>query len=219
MERSFWQERWDAGQIGFHEGKPNDLLLQHAEHLPSGARVLVPLAGKAHDLLWLARRGHPVVGVEIVERACRAFFADHGLPVTEEERDGVRVFRSADVATPVELWCADVFALNPARCGSFGGLYDRAALVALAPATRARYVETCASLLQPGAGGLLITFDYDQSRIEGPPWSVPLAEVQGLYGSRFVVQELMARETTINPRFVEAGVRGAREVAVALTRR
>ncbi|MBI1946212.1 MAG: thiopurine S-methyltransferase [Deltaproteobacteria bacterium] len=217
MERSFWQERWDTGHIGFHEGKPNALLQQHADLLAPAARVLVPLAGKAHDLLWLARRGHAVVGVEIVERACREFFAEHGTPMEEEERDDIRAFRSTDAATPVELWCADFLALTPARCGTFGGLYDRAALVALSPATRARYVETCASLLEPGAGGLLITFDYDQSKLEGPPWSVPLAEVQRLYQRHFRVQEIVSRETTINPRFVEAGVRGAREVAVALT--
>lgn len=220
MEREFWQQRWDAGQIGFHEGRPNDLLQQHAGRLRPGARVLVPLAGKAHDLLWLARRGHRVVGVEIVERACRDFFSDHGLPmVAEGERDGIGTFRCTDAATPIELWCADVFALSAERCGSFGALYDRAALVALAPNTRARYVETCATLLEPGAEGLLITFDYDQRKLEGPPWSVPLSEVQALYERHFRVAELMSRETTINPRFVEAGVRGAREVAVALTRR
>ena len=69
MDPSFWRDRWQAGQIGFHEGRPNSFLERFADRLPRGGRVLVPLCGKAEDLAYLAGRGHEVVGVELVEDA------------------------------------------------------------------------------------------------------------------------------------------------------
>ncbi|MEO7093569.1 MAG: thiopurine S-methyltransferase, partial [Polyangiales bacterium] len=60
-ERALWEERWSKQQIGFHEGKPNELLVAHEGRLaPPGKklRILVPLAGKTADLGWLSARGH-----------------------------------------------------------------------------------------------------------------------------------------------------------------
>src|SRR5687767_6239745 len=81
MHPEFWHERWQTGQIGFHEGKPNDDLVTFwpTLGLESGARVLVPLCGKTHDLAWLRAQGHDVTGVELSELACSAFFAEQGL--------------------------------------------------------------------------------------------------------------------------------------------
>ena len=39
---------------------------------------------------------------------------------------------------------------------------------------------TANRILSPGCQGLLITLDYDQSQMKGPPFSVPDAEVQSL---------------------------------------
>ena len=41
--------------------------------------------------------------------------------------------------------------------------------------------------LAAGAPQLLVTFDYDQSRMDGPPFSVTEAEVRALYGSAYDV--------------------------------
>ena len=76
---SFWFDRWREGQIGFHEGKPNPHLSQYAGELGAGKRVLVPLCGKAEDLVFLASLGHTVIGCELVEDAVKAFFAEHQL--------------------------------------------------------------------------------------------------------------------------------------------
>ena len=78
MDEAFWQERWRTQQIGFHEGKPNELLAAHVDRFGRGTRVLVPLAGKAIDLRWLAERGHNVVGVELGAEAIEAFHREQG---------------------------------------------------------------------------------------------------------------------------------------------
>jgi thiopurine S-methyltransferase len=79
MDAAFWQARWDTGQIGFHEGRPNRYLTEFVDTLGEGRRVLVPLCGKTVDLAYLAERGHQVVGVELVEAAVIGFFAEREL--------------------------------------------------------------------------------------------------------------------------------------------
>ena len=71
MEPDYWLERWKDGRTGFHQDQPTPLLAAHWDGLgvASGARVLVPLAGKSLDMAWLAGRGHRVLGVELSQLA------------------------------------------------------------------------------------------------------------------------------------------------------
>lgn len=200
MEPSFWAARWAEGRIGFHEGRPNHHLVRHAGRLGERRRVLVPLCGKAEDLAWLAAHGHEVVGVELVEDAVRAFLAEHGLPVERTERDGFAVFR----AGPVTLLAGDVFAATRAALGPVDALYDRAALIALPPELRARYTAHVRALLPPGAPGLVVTLEYEQARMPGPPFSVPEAELRGHYHGGTV--ELLGEAHEQGPRAREHGV-------------
>lgn len=211
MDLEFWQQRWDARQIGFHEGKPNEFLVSHQDALAGCRRVLVPLAGKSKDLLFLAGLGLEVVGVELVESACREFFDDNGLPLVIEERDRFRAFCGGGIT----LLCGDIFDATPARLGSFDALYDRAALIALPPDLRVRYVATVAALLEPRARVMLVTLHYDQAKIAGPPWSVDPALARTLYAG-FTLDELVTREVARGPKFVAAGVAKTEESLLLL---
>ena len=81
MEPSFWHERWERSEIGFHQQDINVHLQQFWTQLDlrPGQRVFAPLCGKSRDLLWLAGEGHPVTGVEISQLAVEAFFTENGL--------------------------------------------------------------------------------------------------------------------------------------------
>ncbi|HVV86469.1 MAG TPA: thiopurine S-methyltransferase [Kofleriaceae bacterium] len=183
IDRDFWADRWRGGQLGFHEGKPNGFVERHAAHLGSGRRVLVPLCGKAVDLAYLAGLGHDVVGVELVEEAAAAFFAEHGLAPTVA-RDGAFTRYQAGAIT---LLVGDVFATSPGVVGPLDALYDRAALIALPPDLRGRYVAHVRSLFAAGAPGLLVTIEYPQELMAGPPFSVPEDEVRRHYAGAEVV--------------------------------
>ena len=52
MDHDFWHERWASGRLGFHEPKPNPLLVSHfgALAVPAGGRVFLPLCGKTLDI-------------------------------------------------------------------------------------------------------------------------------------------------------------------------
>ncbi|MFZ5446345.1 MAG: thiopurine S-methyltransferase [Myxococcota bacterium] len=176
MEHDFWHARWSEGRIGFHEGVPNEHLVTHAARLAGAKRLLVPLCGKAEDLAWLASPeggAHEVVGVELVERAVQDFFAEHAhTPAVTREGPLTRYQSGA-----VTVFAGDFFALTPAQLGPVDGFYDRAALIALPAPMRPRYVQHLRALLPKGAPGLLVSVEYPQAQLEGPPFSVPEDEV------------------------------------------
>jgi len=204
MEPDFWHERWNDGRIGFHEGRPNAFLARHVELLgpPPGA-VLVPLAGKSQDLLYLASKDYTVIGVELSSKAVADFFADNGLIPTQ-----------ATVA-PFEVWSAgrismfvgDLFALTREHLDAVSAitaLYDRAAIVALPHEMRQRYAAHLRTLLAAGTKGLIVTFDYPQELFDGPPFSVSGAELKGIYDG-LALEEIDSAMADA-PRIRDAGI-------------
>jgi thiopurine S-methyltransferase len=201
MHSDFWLERWQQGQIGFHQAHINALLLRHWPTLGvvAGASVLVPLCGKSLDLRWLAEQGHRVVGVEVSPLACAAFFADQGWQAALEPFDrGVR-YRGQGPAAAIELWCCDWFGLTPGDLGPIDAFYDRGSLIALPEPTRRQHALQLARLLSADATGLLITLDYPQAERAGPPFAVPAAEVMALFGEAWRVQSLEAEDMLARP--------------------
>ncbi len=177
MQPQFWKDRWAEGKIGFHEGKPNHFLAQFRAHL-AGTRVLVPLCGKTEDLAFLAAQGHQVVGIELVEDAVAAFFAEHDVTPAIERRGDLAIYMAGDI----RILAGDLFSVQPADVGTIDSIYDRAALIALPSDLRPRYVAHLRSLVAPATPALLVTLEYPQDLMPGPPFSVPEAEVRALYG-------------------------------------
>lgn len=198
----FWKARWHEGRIGFHEGRPNRFLQRHGARLSGARRVLVPLCGKTVDLSFLAGAGHEVVGVELSELAGRAYFKEAGLSPHEEERGSLLRLSAENV----ELWIGDFFDTSRQLLGDVDAFYDRAALVALPADLRRRYVAHLRSLLRAGGRGLLVTYEYDQSAMEGPPFSVPREEVHALWAGARI--EELEREPAEAPRLRELGLEG-----------
>jgi thiopurine S-methyltransferase len=188
-----WLARWRDGRIAFHEGRPNALLERHVARLDGRRRVLVPLCGKAVDLAFLAARGHDVIGIELAELAVRAFFDEHGIVPAVAPLGPFTAFTAAGAAgaagTPagsITLLAGDFFAATPALLGPIDAVYDRAALIALPSELRTRYAASVRALLPPGAPLLVITLEYDQRAMQGPPFCVLESELRALYPAREV---------------------------------
>lgn len=215
MHPDFWHERWQMGQIGFHEGKANEDLVAIWPTLGvvRGARVLVPLCGKTHDLIWLRDQGHEVVGVELSALACEAFFAEHGLTPAVDTVDRYRVWS----VPGLELWQGDVFDIPDTA--TFDAVWDRAATVALPPDLRRRYAATLGQVTRRGGTLLLSVFDYPQDERKGPPFSVPPAEVDALYGPDFDIAPLPGTPPMQEAERARLGVSRASIDLYRLTRR
>jgi thiopurine S-methyltransferase len=218
MEPQFWHERWAINQIGFNQSEVNPYLLKLWPELgvKRGEKVLVPLCGKTIDMSWLVHQGFHVVGVELSQTAVAAYFSENGLTPQIEERGAFKVYSHKDC----EIWCGDFFALRARDIGNCTAFYDRAALIALPSEMRWRYIEQLNRLMGEDAGGLLITLDYDQSHISGPPFSVDEDEVQQLLSPEWRVK--MVGDWDVleqSAKFRNAGVTRLFECAYRLFRR
>ncbi len=206
MDEAFWQRRWARNEIGFHLNEVNPYLRRHWSclKLDPGARVLVPLCGKSLDMAWLAEQGFAVLGVELSERAAENFFAEHGLVPEVSVQGEFKVYRAGNV----EIRCGDFFAMTFDDVADCRALYDRAALIALPADMRQRYVNHLVSILAPGCQGLLITLDYEQEQMPGPPFAVSDAEVREFLGARWKI-ELLEHMDVLNERnwkFLQRGL-------------
>ena len=178
MQPERWRQAWRDGRTGFHrEAVHPDLLAQAEWFVAGGRRVLVPLCGMTVDLQHLAGHGLEVVGVELSGLAIGRLFEREGWPPAVDVHGPFRRHRAGRV-TVLE---GDIFDLDPTLVGTFDRVWDRAALVALPPEMRARYVPQIRRLAAPGARLLQNAFTYAPGLREGPPFSVPADEVGRLY--------------------------------------
>jgi len=216
MEPEFWQERWRKQEIAFHQDAHHDLLQVYWPHLglKAGSDVFVPLCGKSNDMHWLAQQGHRVIGAELSEIAIDSFFAERGIaPVTKKA--GRFIVKSADA---FELWCGDIFDLPQEAVACAGGVYDRAALIAFPATMQERYADKLMELV-PHAPGLLITLDYDQDQMSGPPFATQRQQVNRLFADHYDVKLIACRPVLDqHPRFIERGLTALEECAYMLRR-
>lgn len=223
MQPEFWLERWQSGQVGFHQPAVHSSLTRYGDVLaPRGAhplrtgRVFVPLCGKSIDMLWLRDAGHEVVGVELSAIAAEAFCMENGLPARRRVLTNFDCYEAPGVA----LLRGDFFALTHAILGPVNAVYDRAAMVSFAPELRASYVAQLAELIAAGTPVLLVSMEYPVAEISGPPFSLPRAEVEQLCTRYFDIQELGREEILANePRLRARGLTRLTEVCYRLTRR
>jgi len=187
LKHEFWHERWEQGQIGFHQQEINGYLTSHWAELglPDGAPVFVPLCGKSLDMLWLREQGHLVFGIELSTKAVEAFFHENDIEPNVNETEHFIEY-SSDKLT---IFAGDYFKLSTKDLGQIHAVFDRAALIALPPQMRADYASHMASLLPAGAHILLITMQYPSGTIEGPPFSIEVDEVQSLYSEHFSIEK------------------------------
>ena len=205
MEIEFWKQRWQENQIGFHLSEVNPYLINHWSdlQLKSGAVVLVPMCGKSLDMIWLASENYSVVGVECSVKAVESFFNEQRLEVQVGNHRDYTVYQNA----AINLLQGDFFKLDKEILREVEAVYDRASLVALPEDMRQEYVNLLAENLPEKVKILLVTLEYEQSLMSGPPFSVSQKDVQSLYGNAFHI-ELLHQQDILEEqsRFKERGL-------------
>ena len=205
MGKDYWLKRWEQQETGFHQSDTNPYLCQHWKelYLDQGDTVFVPLCGKSQDILWLYEKNYKVLGIELSTIAVEDFFKENKLiPVyncckrfDRYETNRICILRG------------DFFNLNRKDLIKVSAVYDRASLVALPKNIRDSYVRHLLEILSPGTQILLITCEYPQLEMQGPPFSVSVSEVESLFGGHSSIC-LLARLDVLSqyPRFYERGV-------------
>ena len=210
MEKDFWLERWERDEIGFHESVANTYLTGywHEIGLLPGAKVFVPLCGKSVDMLWLREQGYQVLGVELSRIAVQDFFRESGYQEKSRTSGKFELIEANEIC----IFCGDFFDLKREDMDGVMAVYDRASMVALPPAMRELYVKHLLEILPQGTRILLVTFDYAQHEMAGPPFAVTPAEVGALYKDHAEIRLLLQHDSLAeNLRFKKRGLTALQE--------
>lgn len=206
MDTGFWHQKWEKGEIGFHERQVNPALVEHIGtlDLDKGARLFLPLCGKTRDIAWLLEQGFSIAGIDLSPLAINELFQE--LDLVPEITPSGKLTRYS--AANIDIWVGNIFDLSYSVLGSVDAVYDRAALVALPEEMRQRYACHLTALTN-GAHQLLITYEYDQRLYDGPPFSVRENELKRHYGEHYQLRHLAQEQ-------IAGGFKGKVEAAITI---
>ncbi|NVK17972.1 MAG: thiopurine S-methyltransferase [Methylocystaceae bacterium] len=184
MDSEFWHDKWENKKIGFHEPDGNSLFKNYFKdlNLKTGACVFLPLCGKTHDIARLLDQGYRIKGCELSELAIQELFDELQLTPDISKASDLKIYRAANI----EIFVGNFFDLTADLLGAIDAVYDRAAYVALPPEMRKSYSEHLITISKQ-APIFLITYEYDQSQTDGPPFSISDQEIQDRYAASYHV--------------------------------
>lgn len=196
MQSEFWHNCWQNQRIGFHQSEVHPLLpvLLSQVKLDKFRAVFAPLCGKSLDLWWLAEQAN-VIGAELSELACLQFYQDQEQEFSVAAQGSFQRFSHP----AVDIWQGDYFGLKPEQLGDIGLIYDRAALIALPAQMRIDYVQQLKNLCPAPVSLLLLSLEYPQEEMPGPPFSVTEPEIRQLFDFAASVELLAMRNLTGRP--------------------
>ena len=191
MEENFWHQKWEKGEIGFHRNEANTLLIENVGklNLTKGSRIFLPLCGKTLDCSWLLASGYRVAGAELSEIAIRELFKELGVEPIISKIGNLELY----TAKNIEIFVGNVFDVTAQLLGQVDAVYDRAALVALPLAMREKYTSHLIKITDI-APQLLITYEYNQQLIDGPPFSITEEEVKQHYANAYELKSVDHKE-------------------------
>ena len=207
MELSYWLSRWKKGHTGFHMNEGYPELRTHWPMLPipSNPIVLIPLAGKSLDIQWISERAQKVICNEISSIAIEQFFNQQEMDFTKSTFSSFQIYQSNNI----EFWCGDFMKLPEHKMGELDLIYDKASIVALPDKTRQTYANKISALSCGKTKVLMHLLSYNQSEMNGPPFSVDPNEINRLFSEKFDIQILQKNSLEIHKyeKFLNRGLK------------
>tara|TARA_R100001143_G_C3361215_1_gene136163 strand:+ start:17537 stop:18208 length:672 start_codon:yes stop_codon:yes gene_type:complete len=207
MELSYWLSRWNKGNTGFHMENGYPGLSIHWPSLPirQNPVVLIPLAGKSVDIQWIADRARKVICVEISDVAIKQFYNQHEMEYTTTRFASFDIYHSQNI----EFWCGDFMKLPQKKMGDVDLIYDKASIVALPKNMRQSYSNKIISLSSAYTKILMHLLSYNQSEMNGPPFSVDPDEIKQMFSEIFDIQILQKNSLKIQnfEKFLNRGLK------------
>lgn len=204
MDHDFWLKAWTEGRTAFHQESASPFLVKYTHHLniKDHQHVLLPLCGKTLDLLYFEELGLKVTGIELSPLAVEQFKSEHPREYTVRDHSPFTVHQHNELS----IWRGDFFDFTPEKTSPIDFIFDRAAMVALPFELRKEYAQHLNHFVEKGAKLMLVTIEYPQDKIQGPPFSVSTNEVKALYQNRKI--EILERKSmeARGEKFVQAGV-------------
>ena len=165
--------------------------------------ALTPFCGKSLDMLWLKDQGFDVLGIEISPIAVESFFAENHLQPVISEHENCSISAVDDL----QILCGDFFDMGMDDIEGVEAVYDRAAMIAMPPEMRASYCLHLQTITDRRIPILLVTLEYSETEMQGPPFSVNEQEIREHYENDYRVSVLDTMDILADePRFQQRGL-------------
>jgi len=193
MKNDFWLNKWESGDIPFHQEEINSNLINYFSklNLQRDDHILVPLCGKSKDILWLSEQGLQVIGVELSPIACNEFFLELGINPTITRHNLFKIYQYNNI----KVICGDFFALSRKDLPSIQAVYDCKALIALPLELRKKYIKHLISCVGDQVKILLVTIDTNDT-VKSPPFPINPAEINLLFSDCFDIQKIKCEQVS-----------------------
>lgn len=215
---SYWIERWDQNEIGFHKPTVHQMLIKHQDKLFADGKpktIFVPLCGKTLDLKWFADQDIQTTGLDVAEVALKQVFTENGLEWEEKPipllGESGKLLHTKD--GKLKLYCGDMMKFSKDVAGTFDAIWDRGALVALPRADIKRYSQILMNVLKPCGRMLVELMQYNLSIMDDidpsstkppPPFPMYEEDLKDLYGSDCSVEFVDSENRTLQGKDIVA---------------
>jgi len=182
-DNRLWLQLWRDRQTDFHQETTNHFLARFWPGLNCvyGSRVFVPLCGKSLDMIWLAKQGHEVIGVELSPIAVKEFFKENHLKPVKQRLKKFDLWKHGNIS----ILCGDYFSLKKSDLGHIDMVYDRAALTALPEDIRRLYVNHLRLIVPQTTDVFLLTIEDMEYNKAMPQVPRVDEEIEELYSEDF----------------------------------
>lgn len=179
LDANYWEERYQTGQTGWDIGKASPALIAYFEKLANkDIHILIPGAGKAHDLAWLHQHGfRNSVVIDISPTALK---------------QATNLYPEIPTSHFIE---GDFFKHK----GNYDLIVEQTFFCALPPELRPQYAQKMYELLNPGGRLMGLLFDFPLSA-DGPPFGGSATEYQDHFNQLFKIKHLERAYNSIKPR-------------------
>ena len=178
--KEFWENRYRNGDLGWDIGTVSHPLKEYLDQLPNkDLQILIPGAGKAHELVYLAKEGFKNVYIVDIAKA------------------PLELIRQQLPDYPADRFIeGDFFDLG---LTGFDLVLEQTFFCALSPSLREKYVLKMKQLLKPGGKlvGLLFNFPLTET---GPPFGGSREEYTALFSGHFNFKVFKTAYNSIKPR-------------------
>lgn len=190
-----WNQCYTEGNTPWNKGKPSPPLVQYLERHPLTGRVFVPGCGAGHDVALVASQGADVIGLDISPLA-------------------IDLAKKSHPELPTTTWLlGDLFALPADFAGTFDAVVEHTCFCAIPTSMRLAYRDAVHGVLKPGGllvGVWFINPEHDEG-YEGPPYPLPVPELDAIFGAHFDVVEDYVPDVAFDGRLDRERVRVLRK--------
>ena len=180
---NFWNKKYKNGEHGWDLNGPTPIFENWAKSIDNKdkIKICIPGCGYGHDLIYLTQMGFDVYGFDFSSEA-------------------VNNIKSKN--KNIKIYCEDFFNLNKSYYNYFDYILEYTFYCAINPSYRLKYANKCYDLLKAKGRiiAIMLPFDKNRPKNEGPPFSVDLEGLESNFSSKFNLLKMIKSEHSIEPR-------------------